>query len=84
MAVSKVISITRGGLKCHTGGHSHNCGVEMYRKGNFYSIWKVRTGRGGSKISTHFLKTMQNVLKPLAKIQKKWDRNIHAKNSEVL
>ena len=39
---------------------------------------------GGSKTSTHFLKTMQNVLKPLAKIQKKWDRNIHAKNSEVL
>jgi hypothetical protein len=39
---------------------------------------------GESKTPTHFLKMMQNMLKPLAKIQEKWVRNIHAKNSEVL
>jgi hypothetical protein len=69
------------GLKSRTRGHSHNCGVEMYIKGNFLLYME---GSRGAKTSTHFLKMMQNVLKLQQKFQKKWVRNIHAKNSEVL
>jgi hypothetical protein len=49
-----------------------------------YTLYGRFTGGGGegSKTPTHFLKTMQNVLKPLAKIQNK--KKGHAKNSEVL
>jgi hypothetical protein len=58
--------IARGSRnKSCTRGHNYNCGVEMYRKSKYYFIWKVHM-RGGVQNLKSFLKTMQNVLKPLA------------------
>ena len=72
------------GLECRTGGHSHNCGVEMCWKGNLYSIWKVHRG-GGVQNPNSFFENNAECVKTFGKnSKKKWVRNIHAKNSEVL
>src|SRR5258707_13029778 len=47
-AIPGVIGIPKGvaRIKSCTWCHSHNCGVEMYKKGNSYYIWKVHTECG--------------------------------------
>jgi hypothetical protein len=52
---------------------------------DIYTLYGRFAGGGEkSKTPTHFSKMMQNVLKPLAKIRKKWVRNIHAKKSQQI